>query len=310
MNNKQMNVKKLNPSAIKNTKITSLTAVLLGLSSSIFAQTGNVGINTTSPTKTLDVNGQLRVRDLPIIPAGTPMVADGNGNIGMFKTVDPNDFILYNVDSNVRQNTSVNVPLTSILNPLQTNAQDGGSGTTIQPANCWVIPNSQVIFKFPAGSIRRGTATWSTWFEMAYGFDWSQINIIGGTGRIRLPLFFHSRAYARLYKKTGTTWSVVDVVTVTMQTTQISPYLQESTTRDNTGNLYITPGSTNQNFRYFLSAFYSIGDGTTVNVDPDSEYKVELLYGIENFSSRETLTNPGLLQNWGVQSVGYSFYKN
>ncbi len=295
---------------IKNTKVRSFAAVLLGLSTGVFAQTGNVGINTTSPTKTLDINGQLRVRDLPVIPAGTPMVADGNGNVGVFKPVNPNDFVLYNIDSNVRQNTSANVPLTSILNTMQTNAQDGGTGTTIQPANCWVVPNSEVVFKFPAGSIRRGTATWNTWFEMSYGFNYSQVNIEGGTGRIKVPLFFHSRAYARLYKKTGTAWNVVDVVTVTMQTTQISPYLSEAANNDSSGVPYTTTASNNANLRYFLSAFYSIGDGTAVSIDPDSEYKVELLYGIENLSTRQTLTDPQLLKNWGVQSVGYSFYKN
>jgi hypothetical protein len=295
---------------MKNKKITSLVAVMLALSITVSAQTGNVGINTTAPTKTLDVNGQLRVRDLPIIPAGTPVVSDVDGNIGVFKPLNPNDFILYNIDSNVRQNTSVDVPLTSILNTIQTNAQDGGGGTTIQPANCWVVPNSEVVFKFPAGSIRRGTATWSTWFEMNYGFNYSQVNIEGGTGRVKVPLFFHSRAYARLYKKTGTTWNVVDVVTVTMQTTQISPYIYEAANYDSSGVPYTTTANSNPNIRYFLSAFYSIGDGTAVSIDPDSEYKVELLYGIENLSTRQTLTDTGLLKNWGVQSVGYSFYKN
>lgn len=295
----------------KNTKVTSLAVVLLGLSTSVFAQTGNVGINTTSPTKTMDINGQLRVRDLPVIPAGTPLVADGEGNVGMFKPVSPNDFILYNIDSNVRQNESVSVPPASILNPVQTNAQDGGSGTTIQPENCWVVPNSEVVFKFPAGSVRRGTASWSTWFEMSYGLGpWTQTNIIGGTGRIKVPAFFNSRAYARLYKKTGATWSVVDVVTVTMQTTQISPYNDDAANRDENGNLHTVTASNNLNFRYFLSAFYSIGDGTTVPVQADAEYKVELLYGIENYSPRTPITNPNFLQNWGVQSVGYSFYKN
>lgn len=300
----------LNSNVMKNKKITSLVAVMLALSITVSAQTGNVGINTTAPTKTLDVNGQLRVRDLPIIPAGTPVVSDVDGNIGVFKPLNPNDFILYNIDSNVRQNTSVDVPLTSILNTIQTNAQDGGGGTTIQPANCWVVPNSEVVFKFPAGSIRRGTATWSTWFEMNYGFNYSQVNIEGGTGRVKVPLFFHSRAYARLYKKTGTTWNVVDVVTVTMQTTQISPYIYEAANYDSSGVPYTTTANSNPNIRYFLSAFYSIGDGTAVSIDPDSEYKVELLYGIENLSTRQTLTDTGLLKNWGVQSVGYSFYKN
>lgn len=296
---------------IKNTKFVSLVVMLLGMPGSSFAQTGNVGINTTSPTKTLDINGQLRVRDLPVIPAGTPMVADGNGNVGIYKPVNPNDFILYNIDSNVRQNESISVPPASILNPVLTNAQDGGSGTTIQPENCWVVPNSEVIFKFPQGSVRRGTASWNTWFEMSYGLGpWTQVNIIGGTGRIKVPAFFHSRAYARLYKKVGTAWQLADVVTVTMQTTQVSPYLDDAANKDENGNLHAVTASSNLNFRYSISAFYSIGDGTDVTVQADTEYKVELLYGIESYSPRTPVTNPNFLQNWGVQSVAYSFYKN
>ncbi|MDR3023058.1 hypothetical protein [Chryseobacterium sp.] len=295
---------------MKNRKITSLAAVMLGLSITVSGQTGNVGINTTSPTKTLDINGDLRTRTLPVIPEGTPVVADADGNIGIFKPGNPNDFVLYNIDSNVRQNTSVSVPLTSILNTVQTNAQDGG-GTTIQPANCWVIPNSEVIFKFPAGSTLRGTASWNTWFEMAYGgVSWSATSIIDGTGQIKVPLFFHNRTYARLYKKIGATWTPINVVTISMQTVQISPYLYESSAQDSSGNPHAVSASSNLNFRYSMSAFYSVGDGTSVPLEADTEYKVELLYGIENLSSRSNITDPTFLQNWGVQSTGYSFYKN
>ncbi|MEG0926818.1 hypothetical protein [Chryseobacterium sp.] len=283
---------------------------MLGLSITVSAQTGNVGINTTTPTKTLDINGKLRVRDLPSIPGGLPMVSDVNGNIGTFKPIDKNDFILYNIDSNVRQNVSISVPPASILNPVETNVQDNGSGTTIQPENCWLVPNSEVVFKFPVGSIRRGTASWMTWFEMSQNLGpWSLTNIIGGTGKIRVPAFFNSRAYAKLYKKTGTIWTVVDVVSVAMQTTQVSPYNKDATERDENGNLHAITANTNLNTRYSMTAFYSIGDGTDVPVDPNGEYKVELLYGIENYSPRTPITNPNFLQNWGVQSVAYSFYK-
>jgi len=47
-----------------------------------FLQAQNVGINTPVPTKTLDINGDLRIRTLP---AGTGVdkliVADASGNI-------------------------------------------------------------------------------------------------------------------------------------------------------------------------------------------------------------------------------------
>lgn len=296
---------------IKNTKIVSLAVILLGMSVSSFAQTGNVGINTTSPTKTLDINGQLRVRDLPVIPAGTPMVADGNGNVGIYKPVNPNDFIVYNLDSNVRQNDSRNVALTSVRNTVQNNGSP-----QIDANNCWVVPNSSIILRFPQSAIRRGTVSWGLWFEMNYNDlgPFSQRSIEGGTGQIKLPVFFNSRAYARLYKKTGTNpdvWTPQNTVTVVMQTSQISPYFGAAQAYDSSGNLYPDGGgSTNPNFRYFLYANYSVGDGTGISIDPDSEYKVELLYGIENLSSRANITDTAFLQNWGVQSTGYSFYKN
>ncbi|WP_213279795.1 hypothetical protein [Chryseobacterium indologenes] len=295
---------------MKNRKITSLAMVMLGLSITVSGQTGNVGINTTSPTKTLDINGELRTRTLPIIPGGTPVVADANGNIGIFKPVNPNDFIVYNLDSNIRQNDSRNVALTSIRN----NAQNGGS-PQIDANNCWVVPNSTIGLKFPASSIRRGTVSWGLWFEMNYADlgPFSQTSIEGGTGKIKVPVMFNSRAYARLYKKTGpgvNDWTEQNTVTVVMQTSQISPYFFDAANLDSAGNPYAIGGATNANFRYFLYANYSVGDGTGISIDPDSEYKVELLYGIENLSSRATITDASFLQNWGVQSTGYSFYKN
>ncbi len=307
---KHTNEVKHKPKVMKNRRITSLAAVMLGLSITVSAQTGNVGINTTTPTKTLDINGQLRVRDLPILPAGTPMVSDANGNVGIYKPVDPDDFIVYNLDSNVRQNDFRSVALNSIRNTVQ----NGGS-PTIDPDNCWIVPNSTITLKFPASAIRRGTVTWGLWFEMTYGDlgPFSQTSIEGGTGKIKLPVFFNSRAYARLYKKTGpgpTDYTVQNTVSVVMQTSQISPYFNDAAQNDSSGTPYGTFGVTNANFRYFMYANYSVGDGTPITIDPDAEYKVELLYGIESLSSRANITNTNFLLNWGVQSTGYSFYKN
>ncbi len=42
---------------------------------------GQVGINTTEPTKTLDINGDLRVRDIPLLSNKYVLLADDNGNI-------------------------------------------------------------------------------------------------------------------------------------------------------------------------------------------------------------------------------------
>lgn len=66
---------------------------------SLNAQTGKVGINTTTPTEVLDVNGTARVRDLPVdgaanalyngaatkattFTATAPVLIDANGNLG------------------------------------------------------------------------------------------------------------------------------------------------------------------------------------------------------------------------------------
>jgi len=44
---------------------------------------GQVGINTTQPTETLDVNGTARIRSLSSIPNGSVLVADSEGVIGV-----------------------------------------------------------------------------------------------------------------------------------------------------------------------------------------------------------------------------------
>ncbi|MEG0926332.1 hypothetical protein [Chryseobacterium sp.] len=53
---------------MKTKTITLLT--LITPSAASYAQNG--GINTTAPTKILDIDGDLRVRTLPIMPGGTP----------------------------------------------------------------------------------------------------------------------------------------------------------------------------------------------------------------------------------------------
>lgn len=47
-----------------------------------FCQAGRVGINTTTPTKTLDVNGEARVQNLPAATGNYSLVvADQDGNL-------------------------------------------------------------------------------------------------------------------------------------------------------------------------------------------------------------------------------------
>ena len=81
---------------------------------------GRVGINTNSPTATLDINGQARVRDLPIDNnQNEVLVADANGNlrlrdantIGRTFWLQNNDNIYYN-SGNV--GIGINNPATSL----------------------------------------------------------------------------------------------------------------------------------------------------------------------------------------------------
>jgi microcystin-dependent protein len=70
-------------------KNTYIIAILLSIMSSqiVFAQ---VGINTESPTRTLDVNGDMRVRSLPSTTTTSDksmLSVDTNGNINSIKSV-------------------------------------------------------------------------------------------------------------------------------------------------------------------------------------------------------------------------------
>jgi len=49
------------------------------------ASADSVGVGTASPTKELDVDGEVRVRTLPSM-AGTELVADGSGNLGLLSS--------------------------------------------------------------------------------------------------------------------------------------------------------------------------------------------------------------------------------
>jgi hypothetical protein len=298
---------------MKRQKNYLLVAVVF-INSTLLAQTGNVGINTTTPTKTLDVNGTARVRTLPVMGTGTNVVADAQGNLGISRSID-SDFILYHTSNDVRQNTPFDVPSSSILNVPQTNAQDGGDGNTIKAINCWTVPNSEVYLKFPSdGSNRRGTVSWNTWFEvsgiqgsMAFPLIPSVLDDPNST-KVRGPIWWHNRLYAVLSIKSGNVWNHVQTRSVNMTTTYIQPDFREAVRYDPSGNLHANPGQSNSNYRYFITAFFSVGEGTDINVLPNSEYKIELKFGIENLSTQHnTAFNP--LTNWGIQSNALSFVK-
>ena len=59
-----------------------------------------VGIGTETPTKDLDVNGEVRIRDLPVNSDGTFVVTDNNGNLGKMDAAI-NVFVLADVETDV-----------------------------------------------------------------------------------------------------------------------------------------------------------------------------------------------------------------
>ncbi|SDR04149.1 hypothetical protein SAMN05421664_3251 [Chryseobacterium soldanellicola] len=71
---------------MKKTYILALLFIIISCQI-VFAQ---VGVNTNSPTRTLDVNGEMRVRSLPTTATTNDkslLSVDGNGNINSIKTV-------------------------------------------------------------------------------------------------------------------------------------------------------------------------------------------------------------------------------
>lgn len=60
-----------------------ILSILLALFVSGFSKAQNTGINTTSPTAKVDVNGNLRIRTLPLGSSSTDLVlvVDANGNV-------------------------------------------------------------------------------------------------------------------------------------------------------------------------------------------------------------------------------------
>lgn len=68
-------------------------AIVLSFSS-IMTMYSQVGINTTEPTATLDVNGTIRVRSIPSSTAdGKILVIDDSGNISSNSTLVPKSFL-------------------------------------------------------------------------------------------------------------------------------------------------------------------------------------------------------------------------
>ncbi len=86
-----------------------------------------VGIGTTTPTKDLDVNGELRIRNLPAISNPSFLASDANGNVGVVSI-----YTLYDVVQDVATGP-VDQPVVGISTINNVNL--GLSVTTTIPAN-------------------------------------------------------------------------------------------------------------------------------------------------------------------------------
>lgn len=125
---------------LKKNNIFRLLLLILVFQSSIYSQ---VGINTTTPTKTLDVNGELRVRTLPSSSSVTQaLYADNDGNV-----VTSNKYVLTESEAAIASN-----PVDQYLTgggTIVNNINLGLSLSVFVPANktCMV----QINYSVPVG---------------------------------------------------------------------------------------------------------------------------------------------------------------
>ncbi len=103
-----------NIKAMRKNLTTLLTVALLTASSDIFAQTTGVGVNTTTPNSTLDVNGKLGVADIDGLQAPrltrTQLSAKGDSLYG----ADQKGALIYITDISTGNNTGPRTNIDSI----------------------------------------------------------------------------------------------------------------------------------------------------------------------------------------------------
>ncbi|HLW32395.1 MAG TPA: hypothetical protein VKX40_09040 [Aequorivita sp.] len=123
-----------------------LVKILLFVTSLGFSQ---VGINTTNPTKDLDINGELRIRNLPVQTGDFLLGADHDGNIGKTSV-----FLISDINSIA---ASQNVDITISPNQAKTldNIDLGLSLPVTIPAN----REAMVIISY---SVPMGLSTFSS----------------------------------------------------------------------------------------------------------------------------------------------------
>ena len=114
-----------------------LAVLLIGITTAAHAQTGNVGIGTTTPNAKLHVNGDLQVNDLPSVTNATQSIVL-NPNTGKFakQTLPPSTPVRIHAKTNVGTFSSGSASIvtwTSTSVNTVTSAWNGSSGVFTAP---------------------------------------------------------------------------------------------------------------------------------------------------------------------------------
>lgn len=117
-----------------------ILSICLTLINYSFAQ---VGINTSSPTKDLDINGELRIRTTPAIASSKTLAVDSNGNVGV-----SNNYILYDI-VNVDATNPITYTLPNTTVQTKNNIDLAMSQAVTIPAN--KTAKIVVSYSIPAG---------------------------------------------------------------------------------------------------------------------------------------------------------------
>ncbi len=248
---------------------------LLSFSMMSYAQTGNVGINTDKPTRTLDVNGMVRVRDLPEKELHNNVkvqgflynvVAQEDGTLSR-QPMSRKRWNLYESAFNVRQNNDHILPTANQITANYT-----------QPANTWEIPDSELFIEVPdiADTNVLTKISWNTWFEIT-------ARSITDTDRGSFRFYLK-------YQETDKDGTPIGGVyyTPTIYMTSFS---------------YINQTIAGQYHRVGMTPSYS--ERLQEIFKKGKYYKVWLTVGLESMKTAGVLT----VKNWGISSEGETYYQ-
>ncbi len=120
-----------------------------------YSQTGNVGINTASPTATIDVNGTARVRDLTNASNSVNfvrnVVADIDGNLGYTDRVSkptPATITINNLAINAGPViVATGVSLTEFTPVITSFLASSGNPSIGIPANSFIESGGNILFQ-------------------------------------------------------------------------------------------------------------------------------------------------------------------